>query len=231
MRISELTALTSEKFGVEVTNKEVIDFLKENGFKVSSHMNNVEDEMLKAMEDFTPKSKKKIDLTDYIEEAPQKPTIDGDEELANKKFADTDMIPCHSVVPYKLIAVGADRSTIYNWEYFGDVDYISYKDLRHMRRSEYITKPLIIIDDPAICYQWKRELGNVYSYYMGVEYPEEFFDLDDTKFKSMLSRCPEALKDVLRVTAISMIKNQNYPTVQKLTIMDSVLGTCLKEML
>lgn len=45
MKVNEL----SKELGV--TNKDVIDFLKSNGFKVSSHMQNVTNEMIELAHD------------------------------------------------------------------------------------------------------------------------------------------------------------------------------------
>lgn len=231
MKVNELTKKLSEKFGTEITNKEVITFLKEHDFKISSHMQNVDDNMLDIVNtEFNPNKVEPViniqdnDTTDFTKE-----TID--ESLLNKQYSNDDMIVCKSVVPYKLCAVGVDGTTVYNWEYFGDIDYLRYRDLQALRRSDYITKPLIIIEDPILCYKWRRELGDIYKYYTGVEYPEEFFEKSDEEFKQLLNRCPDTLKEVIKITAIGMIKNKNYPTVQKLEIIDLVLGSCLKDIL
>lgn len=219
---------------LQVTNKELIDFLKAHNFKVSSHLQNVTDEMIelaKANLVSTKTSASDESVSDIINNISKNKTtnkeIEPEREI--KKFALDDMIMCRSVTPWKLIAVGVDRNTVYNWNGFGDVDYLSFRDLQALRRTEYITKPKIIIEDPDLCYQWRRELGDTYKYFLGVEYPEEFFDLPDDKFEKLLKDAPDVIKEVIKTTAISMIRAENYPSIQKLTLIDLILGTCLKE--
>lgn len=213
---------------LNVTNKDLIEFLKKNGYKVSSHMQNVTDEMIDLARENLTTSKVEENIEDEVEEVASrmgKPEI----KIETKTFKPDDIIPCRSVTPWKLNALGVDRKTVYHWEYYGDVDYLTYRDLQALRRTNYITKPKIIIEDPDLCYQWRRELGDTYKYFLGVEYPEEFFDLSDVEFEKLLKQAPDTVKEVIKVTAMNMIKNENYPTIQKLRLIDDILGTCLKD--
>ena len=84
------------------------------------------------------------------------------ENKVHKSYNPDDEIPCKSVTPWKLTAVGVDKHTIYHWEYFGDIEYLKYRDLQALRRTEYITKPNILIMDADLRSQWGRELGDTY---------------------------------------------------------------------
>jgi len=168
-----------------------------------------------------------------IEEAPVKPRKTVKQTLPTKevkKFKPDDQIPCRSLVPWKLIDVGLDKA-IYSWTNYGDVEYVAYRDLQAMRRRSIVKDALILIEDPDLCEQWKHDLGDVYKRYIGVDYPEEFFDLSDDEFEKNLVNAPDVFKDVIKFTAVDMIRNENYPTLQKLTIIDKVLGTGIKEFL
>jgi len=174
---------------LNITNKDLITFFRENDFNVSSHMQNVTDEMIDfAKEKYESYAKLKDDSAEEDDDDEEivvfneKKKID---DYVPKTFAPEDRIPCRSVTPWKLVAVGADRTTIYNWSGYGDVDYVSYKDLQSMRRKDIIKKPKIIIEDADLCYQWRRELGDAYKHFLNVEYPEEFFDLPDDKFRKL----------------------------------------------
>ena len=87
------------------------------------------------------------------------------------------------------------------------------------------------MEDSDLCYLWRNDLGNTYKYFLGVEYPEEFFDLEDAEFKKLLEETTDTLREVIKTTALSMVKNKNYPSVQKLSLIDEVLGTCIKDFL
>lgn len=226
MKINELSNELS------ITNKELITFLKEHGFKASSHMQTATDEMIDlAREHFNTKSKIVVEDTDEEDEPVLTKTVKKPEAYVPKVFKPDDRISCRSVTPWKLVEIGVDRTTVYNWSGFGDVDYVTYKDLQALRKKDIIKKTKIIIEDADLCYQWSRELGETYKYFLDVEYPEEFFDLTDDKFRKLLSNAPDVVKDVIKYTAMNMVRNENYPTVQKLSIMDEILGTCIKDFL
>lgn len=223
MKVNDL----SKELGV--TNKELITFLKDNGYKISSHMQNVTDEMIDLANEKLMTKTTTAEETESVEEKTTPIVSRKDIKIVTKTFKPDDVIPCRSVTPWKLNALGIDGRTVYHWEYFGDVDYLTYRDLQALRRSDFVTKPKFIIEDADLCYQWRRELGDTYKYFLGVEYPEEFFDLSDNEFEKLLKQAPDTIKEVIKVTAMNMIKNENYPTIQKLTLIDNILGTCLKE--
>ena len=216
---------------IGVKNKDTIDFLKSQGFKVSSHMQNATDEMIeKARTHFSqpvaaPKSSPKKSAGSMEQPKNELPSREV------KKFAPDDLIPCRSIVPWYVETVGADRMTTYKWPFFGDVEYVAYRDLQSWRRKPVVKDGMILIEDPDICEQWKHDLANMYQVYAGIDYPEEFFDKPDGEFEVMLRNATDTFKDVIKYTAIEMIRNENYPTVQKITIIDDVLGTGIKEFL
>lgn len=226
MKIFELS---KELGGID--NKTLITFFKNNGYeKIVSHMQTLTDEQIELARKHFAKSesveeKEEKEVTKSVKK--EKKII----EYEQKKFSPDDIIMCKSVTPWKLNALSVDKKKVYHWDGFGDIDYLSFKDLQALRRTDYITKPLILIDDADLCYQWRRELGDTYKLFLGVEYPEEFFEKSDSEFESMLKESPDVLKEVIKVTAIDMIKNENYPTVQKLIIIDNIFGTCLKDFL
>ena len=40
---------------------------------------------------------------------------------------------------------------------------------------------------------------------------------------------PDTNEEVIKATAVNMNRNKNYPSIQKLRIIDDVLGTCIKD--
>ena len=150
---------------LNVNNKELITFFKEKGFKVSSHLQNITDEMIDlARSEVKPT---KIQNEEKKETHKKNEDKNNTAKRSTKVFKADDEIICKSVTPWKLTAVGVDKNTVYHWEYFGDVDYVKYRDLQALRRTDYITKPNIIIMDEDLRSQWSRELGDVYKYFDG----------------------------------------------------------------
>ena len=215
----------SKELGVK--NKDLIDFLKSKNFKVSSHMQTLTDVMIETVKrDFVVDKPKHV-----AEEKPQaKKTVKKPVPVKEiKKFAPDDLIPCRSIVPWYLETIGLDKLTTYKWPNYGDVEYVAYRDLQSWRRKPVVKDAMILIEDPDICEQWKHDLGTLYQRYLNVDYPEEFFDLPDDEFEKMLKDSSDVFKEVIKFTAIDMIRNENYPSLQKLTIIDNLLGTGIKE--
>lgn len=223
MKVNEL----SEKLGIK--NKDLIDFYKKNEMKVSSHMQNLTDDQVKlAEENFKLQSnveEKKEDIPAPKKKSPLP------QKRVMKKFMPDDLIECKSVVPWKMIEIGTDKNTLYTWNNYGDVEVVPFRELQAWRKREIIKDPKVIILDEDLCEMWKHDLGNVYKKYLGVEYPEEFFDVTDEQFRKMLGDAPDVFKNVIKYTAMNMIHNENYPSVQKIQIIDELLGTCIKEFL
>lgn len=220
MKVYELTK------EVGAINKEVIAILKQNGYKISSHNQTLTDEMIECV-------RKNYSVSETKEQMEtQKPIIQEKKKVEvymPKRFDPEELIACRSVTPNKLNAIGVDGTTVYHWANYGDVDYVKYKDLQSWRTTDYIRKPYIIVENEDICYQWRKDMGDTYKLFIDVEYPEEFFDKSDSEFEKLLNDAPNNIKDVIKVTAMNMIHNENYPTIQKLNIIDEKLGTCLKE--
>ena len=218
----------SQELGI--TNKELISFLKENNFEAKSHLQAATDSMVACARDhFKDRPKPEVKVEKPIKKISEKPeTISAS---GVKTFNPDDLIPCKSIVPWKVILLSADKTTAYRWGGFGDVEYVPYRDLQTWRRYPAVKDGLIMIEDPDICYQWRKDLGAMYDKFLNVEYPEEFFDLDDAAFEKLLTEANDTLKEVLKYTAWDMIRNTNYPSVSKVAIMDKVLNTCIKDFL
>lgn len=231
MKVFELT----KQLGLD-NNKDLIDFLKSQGYKVSSHLHSLTDEMVTvAMVHFDKNTE-----TEETEKAENdtlqdnKDNQNGEESKAQKlvkKFAMDDRIACRSVTPWKLCMVGTDRNTVYSWNNFGDVDYVMYRDLQAWRRKDVITKPNIIIEDTDLCEFWKHDIGDIYKPFIGVDYPEELFDMSDEEFEKLLKTSSNTVREIIKVTAMNMIRNKNYPNLSKIILVDTILGTCIKEFL
>lgn len=217
---------------LNVTPKDIIEFLKGIGdITIHSHLQTLTDEQIdKVTERFASSATdKEVETEPKATPTVQKTAVEPIK--SNKQFRPDEMIPCRSVYPSKLNALSVDKNIVYHWEHWGDVEYVAYRDLVAMRRSPIITAPNILIEDPDICEQWKRELGESYRPFTGLEYPEMLFEKTDEEFKTMLETCNQTLREIVKVTAMNMVRAQNHPSIQKINIIDSVLGTCIKEFL
>ena len=219
---------------LKVSNKEVISYLKSEGFKASSHMQTASDEMIeKAREHFAIKEVEADSVTETVEES----TVANDSEVRKpvqkpmRKIALDEYITCKSVTPWKLVDVSVDKNVVYVWDYFGAEEDVMYRDLQSWRKKDIITAPQIIIEDDDIREAWKQDMTETYKVLIGVEYPEELFDMDDAEFTEFLRNASPTIKEVIKVTAIGMIHAENYPSLSKILAIDEVLNTDLRDFL
>lgn len=221
---------------MKVTNKDVIAYLRSQGFKVSSHLQTADEDMIKAVREHFANSEEEDD------EVPEK--VEGKEPKLEEKKEDRkpvqkpmrkialdEYITCRSVTPWKLVNVSVDGNVVYTWEYFGAEEEVMYRDLQAWRKKEIITAPQIIIEDDDIREAWKQDMTDTYQTLIGVEYPEELFDMEDSKFEDFVRKASRTVQEVIKTTAISMIHNENYPSLQKILIIDEVFRTDLKDFL
>ena len=228
MIINEL----SKELGV--TNKEVISYLKSEGFKVSSHMQTATEEMVDMATSHFALNEEVAESDGEAAEAPTVVEKRSDRKPVEKpmrKIALDEYITCKSVTPWKLVDVSVDKNVVYVWDHFGAEEDVMYRDLQSWRKKDIITAPQIIIEDDDIREAWKQDMTETYKTLVGVEYPEELFDMEDSKFESFLRKASPIIKEVVKVTAISMIHNENYPSLPKILVMDEVLNTDLKDFL
>ena len=225
MKINDL----SKELGV--TNKDVISYLKAEGFKVSSHNQNATVEMVeKATEHFSSMEVMDNDVSEDFMPKPEKPAPVKQTKPA-RKFAMDEFIVCRSVTPWKLVLTGVDKNIVYTWDYFGAEEMVMYRDLQAWRKKEIITAPKIIIEDADLREAWRQDMSDTYKALINVEYPEELFDLSDAEFESMLKNASPVIREIIKSTAISMIRAENYPSLAKIIKIDEVFGTALQDFL
>lgn len=227
MKIGEL----SKELGIK--NKELITYLREAGFSsVSSHVQVASEDMIAMAHKYFDAPKETVKVSEPKKEASKQPVVEKPvEKKPLKQFKLDDMIPCRSVTPYGITLESPDKTVIYRWKNWGDVEMVRYKDLQSWRRNAIVTDPMILIEDADLVEQWKRDIGDVYKPYIGVEYPEELFDMSDDDFEKLLRTGNRTVKQIIATTAMSMIRAENYPDVRKLRIIDDVLGTMLMQVL
>lgn len=142
-----------------------------------------------------------------------------------------DQILVKSVCPWKLNLTSMDKQRTYFFEGWGAEDYVAYRDLQSWRRQDIITGPKLLIEDPDLISQWRRDIGNIYKQFLGVDYPEDLFEKSDDDFEKFLRTADRTIREIVKVTAVSMIRAENYPSVNKLKIIDDVTGTMLMDFL
>ena len=147
-----------------------------------------------------------------------------------KKFNDEDLIPCLCVFPGSVGMTGRRSGNTYLWEDMGVVEYVEYQDLRSEvlnRKSSYIYKPLIIVEDN----DFLDENKNLAKMYKDIYTPDEIvakikksIPEDMRKFVNSL---PSGIKNNVKNIASTMIKDGSLDSIRKVKILDDIFGTDL----
>lgn len=146
-------------------------------------------------------------------------------------FKQGDLIPCRCVRPNKVVYYSTKTDTRYEWLGYGDIVDVDFADLSAFKssKSAMLYEPKIVIEDEELYEEWKHVLEPVYKEYLGIEDAVEIFSIPDSSFEHYLRTFPAPFKDIVKVTAMRMIKDGEFDSISKIRIMDDVLGTCMKD--
>ena len=147
-----------------------------------------------------------------------------------KRFDDRDLIPCLCAFPGSVGMTGKRTGNVYLWEDMGVVEYVEYQDLRSEvlnKKSSYIYKPLIIIEDEDFLLQ-NPSLAKMY---------EDICSPDDIvlklrkssidEMKRFIIALPSGIKENVKNIAATMIKEGSLDSVRKIKVLDEIFETDL----
>ena len=158
-----------------------------------------------------------------------KETVEKKKEV--RKFEPGDMILCRCVRPNKVVFHSTKTDTRYEFGGYGDVNEVDYSDLLKLKssRSPILFQPKILIEDEDLREQWKRDLESVSHEYEGVYNTEEIFEKTPDEFETYLRKASNGVKDLVRLCAINLIRQEKLTDLRLIRIIDDVLGTKYKE--
>ena len=141
-------------------------------------------------------------------------------------FDASEPIMCTSVTAGELIMIGKKTKNVYRWANYGDTEAVEYQDLQaaKLTKSRYIFCPLLMIENDEILKAWP-EVQDIYNAVYGMNDISEIFRLDNTSFKNTLATLPVGFKNTLKTIAYDMVEDGTLDSLQKIKIMDEVLGT------
>ena len=169
----------------------------------------------------TAKKNMENEVVETVEEVKPEPK-------QKRKFAQSDMIPCRSVMYGELLLPAKKSGILYTWANYGDITEVEYRDLQALRsmRSAYINEPAFVILDEDLVEQWS-ELKPLYENVMSEDL-DKLFTLPINQFKAKLKKFPTSYKNTIKNIAADKIVNGSLDSLQKIKAIDEILGTDLK---
>ena len=165
----------------------------------------------------------------------EKPAVKEPEVKAKREYEPDEDIKCVSVTAGELLMIGKKTGLLYKWSNYGDTAYVEYQDLKaeaYNSKSNYIYLPLIMIEDDELLNT--REFAKVAETYKGmltIDDLDSFFELSNQQFTQQLKKLPTGLKNTVKSVAVSKINDGSLDSIQKIKILDEVLGTELYDLL
>ena len=167
-------------------------------------------------------------VTKPVDEKPEAP-------IAKREYAPDEDIKCVSVCAGELLMIGKKTGILYKWENYGDTTYVEYQDLKaeaYNSKSGYIYSPLFMIEDEELLAT--REFAKVAESYkntINAEEIDDLFGLTTQQFRSQLKKLPKGIQNTVKVIARDKIESGQLDSIQKIKILDEVLGTDLYNLL
>lgn len=162
-----------------------------------------------------------------VETAASKKTI----EVEQRKFVPGDMISCRCVRPNKVVFYSTKTDTRYEFGGYGDINEVDYSDLLKLKssKSPILFQPKILIEDEDLRKQWARDLEPVAVEYEGIYETEELFDKTPSEFEAFLRRASEGVRNLVKLSTATLIKEEKLTDLRLIRIVDDVLGTQYKD--
>lgn len=148
-----------------------------------------------------------------------------------RKFVPGDMISCRCVRPNRVVFYSTKTDTRYEFGGYGDVNEVDYSDLLKLKssKSSILFQPKILIEDEELRAQWARDLEPVAREYEGIYETEELFEKRPEEFEAFLRSASDGVKNLIKLSASTLIKEEKLTDLRLIRIIDDVLGTQYKD--
>lgn len=167
-------------------------------------------------------------MDDLVEEMNRDSEPENEDTLVKEKrrFQQTDLIVCRSVVVGGLFLEGLKTKQLYTWESYGDETEVEYRDLVAEVRagSGFVFTPWFIIEDEDFIEEFPR-LKQFYAQYLSVKDLRSILDLPLNQMARKIEELPSGAKDSLRGIAASMVSSGAIDSVAKIKKLDEIFDT------
>lgn len=148
-------------------------------------------------------------------------------ENKERVFADTDVIPCRSIISGQLFIEGVRSKILYTWADYDDVQDVEYRDLIYMVRTRgdrNIYTPRIIIEDDDFVKQ-NRSLSELYDSLYSTSDLREVIKLPVRQMVAEINKLPVGVRNSIKGIASTMIDAHELDSVTKIKALDEIFGT------
>ena len=167
-------------------------------------------------------------MDDLVEELNKDESVVSEEpkKKEKRKFQQTDLIMCRSVVVGGLFLEGSKTKQIYQWNDYGDESEVEYRDLvaEVRSRSAYVFNPWFIVEDEDFIEEFPQ-LKQFYTQYLSVRDLKEILELPVSQMAKKISELPKGAQESLKTIAASMVSSGAIDSVTKIKKLDEIFET------
>ena len=167
-------------------------------------------------------------MDDLVEELNKDDSVVSEEpkKKEKRKFQQTDLIMCRSVVVGGLFLEGSKTKQIYQWNDYGDESEVEYRDLvsEVRSRSAYVFNPWFIVEDEDFIEEFPQ-LKQFYTQYLSVRDLKEILELPVSQMAKKISELPKGAQESLKTIAASMVSSGAIDSVAKIKKLDELFET------
>lgn len=164
-----------------------------------------------------------VDEVEIDDAASVEPEI---EKVPEKKKHDpNDGILCRSVTVGGLFMVGQNTKILYEWNGYGDVIEVEYRDLASAihAHSPFVFRPTFIVDDQDVVEEFK-DLYKFYNEKFTISELSEIIYMNEDEMESTVSTLPSGAKEQLINIVSTKISTGELDSIRKIKTLERILG-------
>ena len=143
-----------------------------------------------------------------------------------RKFKDSDLLPCLSITGGELFVIGEKSNTLYVWSGEGDVVDVEYRDIVAAMRGgkTYIYNPNFIVQDDDFVKQ-NKDIAKLYESLWTAQNLRDILALSPTDMRHCVEKLPNGAKESLKSIAMSAVNDGSLDSIKKVKILDDIFHT------
>lgn len=149
-------------------------------------------------------------------------------------FNEKDLIPCKSVTSGGLSFIGASGKK-YRFADYGIIEYVEYGDLKReaqvVNSTNYLYYPRFVVIDPEFVEQFPKLEEFYGQFYTDEGDFEKILELPKNQMVEAIQKLPKGCKEALKGIVATKLDEGSLDSVQKIKMLDEVLGTNMLLML
>jgi hypothetical protein len=147
-----------------------------------------------------------------------------------KKVTQVDkdkLIPIMNITAHSLIYLSKRTGAEWNWEQYGDIEYMEMAELLTMRNAHrrFLDEPFILImDDDAVNY---LGLEKMYEKMISPDNIDKVFKMKMDNFKEVINSSPKGIQILIANRAKQLIDNGELDSMAKINFINEIFNTDL----